>query len=386
MTTALIWSDDQLRYDFGPDHPLKPIRVHLTVKLIRSCGLVDPDDVLVLPRAAFSTDDVLRLHTEPYVQAVMDASERPDGHMAPEFGLGYGDNPAFAGMHDASLEVCGASVAAAQAVWEGQATHAFNPAGGLHHAMRNRASGFCIYNDPAAGIDWLLDHGVGRIAYIDVDTHHGDGVQAIYYDDPRVLTISLHESGRYLFPGTGFPNEIGEADARGTSLNVPLEPGTSGEVWLECFDTVVPAALDAFAPEVLVTQLGCDTHATDPLAHLALTTNDYSAIAARLHDLAHKHAGGRWVALGGGGYQIVRVVPRAWTIYFAQLCGGELPHELPWDWTHEVEDTTGVRVPTTFNDEPVRMSPERLDHTRRAAQDTVEALKRSAFDHLAGRT
>jgi acetoin utilization protein AcuC len=153
MTTALIWSDDQLRYDFGPDHPLKPVRVHLTVKLIRSCGLVDPDDVLVLPRETFTTDDVLRLHTEPYVQAVMAASERPDNLSALEFGIGYGDNPAFAGMHNASLEVCGASVAAAKAVWEGQATHAFNPAGGLHHAMRDRASGFCIYNDPAAGID-----------------------------------------------------------------------------------------------------------------------------------------------------------------------------------------------------------------------------------------
>lgn len=384
MTTALIWSDDQLRYDFGPDHPLKPMRVHLTVKLIRSCGLVDSDDVLVLPRAAFTTDDVLRLHTEPYVEAVRAVSERPNDLAGVDFGIGFGDNPAFAGMHDASLEVCGASVAAARAVWEGQATHAFNPAGGLHHAMRNRASGFCIYNDPAAGIDWLLDHGVGKIAYVDVDTHHGDGVQAIYYDDPRVLTISLHESGRYLFPGTGFPDEIGEGDARGTALNVPLEPGTSGEVWLECFDTVVPDVLDTFAPDVLVTQLGCDTHATDPLAHLALTTNDYSAIAARLHDLAHKHAGGRWVALGGGGYQIVRVVPRAWTIYFAELCGGALPHELPWDWTHEVEDATGVRAPSTFNDEPVRMSAERLAHTRHAAHQTVEALKRSAFEHLAG--
>jgi acetoin utilization protein AcuC len=385
MSTALIWSEDQLRYDFGPHHPLKPIRVHLTVKLIRSCGLVDPDDVLVLPRASFTTDDVLRLHTEPYVEAVIAASARPESHTGLQFGIGFGDNPPFAGMHEASLEVCGASVAAAQAVWEGQATHTFNPAGGLHHAMRDHASGFCIYNDPAAGIDWLLDHGVRRIAYVDVDTHHGDGVQAFYYDDPRVLTISLHESGRYLFPGTGFPDEIGEGDARGTSLNVPLEPGTSGDVWLECFDAVVPEALDVFAPEVLVTQLGCDTHATDPLAHLALTTEDYAVIAARLHELAHSRAGGRWVALGGGGYQVVRVVPRAWTIYFAELCGGELPHELPWDWMHEAENMTGVRPPTTFHDEPVRQSAERRDHTRRAAMAMVEALKRHAFDHLANR-
>lgn len=385
MATALIWSDDQLRYDFGPEHPLKPVRVHLTVKLIRACGLVDADDVLVLPRATFTTDDVLRLHTAPYVEAVMAASERPHDPAALGFGLGLGDNPAFPGMHDASLEVCGASVAAARAVWERQAIHAFNPAGGLHHAMRDRASGFCIYDDPAAAIDWLLAHGARRIAYVDVDTHHGDGVQAFYYDDPRVLTISLHESGRYLFPGTGFTDEIGAGDARGTSLNLPLEPGTSGAVWLESFDAVVPDALDAFAPDVLVTQLGCDTHASDPLAHLALTTDDYSVIATRLHGLAHTHTDGRWVALGGGGYQVVRVVPRAWTIYFAELSGATLPHELPWDWMHETEDTTGVRPPATFSDEPVRLTPERDSHTRRAAKAAVEALRRNAFDHLADR-
>jgi acetoin utilization protein AcuC len=386
MSTALIWSDDQLRYDFGPHHPLKPVRVQLTVGLIRACGLVDADDVLVLPRDRFTTDDVLRLHAEPYVEAVMAASQRPDSHEGIDFGIGFGDNPAFAGMHEASLEVCGASVAAARAVWEGTVKHAFNPAGGLHHAMRDHASGFCIYDDPAAGIDWLLNHGARRVAYVDVDTHHGDGVQAFYYDDPRVLTISLHESGRYLFPGTGFPGEIGEGDARGTALNVPLEPGTSGEVWLESFDEVVPAALDAFRPEILVTQLGCDTHATDPLAHLALTTDDYTAIASRLHELAHSRAGGRWVALGGGGYQVVRVVPRAWTIYFAELCGGDLPHELPWDWLHEAENATGIRPPHTFQDEPVRQSIERVEHTRRAARDVVEELKRAAFDLLADKT
>jgi acetoin utilization protein AcuC len=386
MRAALIWSDIPPRYDFGPEHPMKPQRVLLTVSLIRSCGLVDSDEVAVLPRDEFSTDDVLRLHSEQYVEAVMAASERPDDLLGLEFGLGFGDNPAFAGMHQASLEVCGASVAAARAVWEGKARHAFNPAGGLHHAMRNLASGFCIYNDPAAAIDWLLDHGVRRVAYVDVDTHHGDGVQAFYYNDPRVLTISVHESGQYLFPGTGFTREVGEGDARGTSLNVPLEPGTTGEVWLESFDAIVPAALDAFDPEVLVTQLGCDTHVTDPLAHLALTTTDYTAIASRLHRLAHEHADGRWVAVGGGGYQIVRVVPRAWTIYFAELSGGQLPHELPWDWLHEAEDMTHVRPPTTFEDEPVHVNPERTQRTRTAARDAVEALKRQAFDHLEKRS
>lgn len=386
MTTALIWGDDDLRYDFGPDHPLKPIRVRLTVSLIRACGLVDADGVAVLARAAFDTDDVLRMHDEAYVEAVIAASSNPHGFAGMRFGLGPGDNPTFAGMHEASLEVCGASVAAARAVWTGQAAHAFNPAGGLHHAMRDRASGFCIYDDPAAAIDWLLDNGVRRIAYVDVDTHHGDGVQAFYYSDPRVLTISLHESGRYLFPGTGFVDEIGEGDAVGTALNIPLEPMTTGEVWFEAFDAVVPDALDAFAPEVLVTQLGCDTHATDPLAHLALITDDYMRIAERVHRLAHEHAHGRWVALGGGGYQLASVVPRAWTIYFAELCGGELPFELPWEWMHEAEEATGVRPPSAFTDTPVQIRPDRRELVQHAARQTVEALKQRAFDHLGRHT
>lgn len=385
MPTALIWDDDHIRYDFGPSHPLQPVRVELTVALIRACGLTDTDEVLTLPRAAFGTDDVLRLHTPAYVDCVQRLSARPDPVGEPRFGLGAGDNPVFAGMHEASLEVCGASVAAAQAVWEGRVAHAFNPAGGLHHAMADRASGFCIYDDPALAIEWLVRHGAERVAYVDVDTHHGDGVQALYYDDPRVLTISLHEDGRYLFPGTGSTDEIGEGDARGTALNVPLAPMTAGGVYLEAFDAVVPDALDAFAPDVLVSQLGCDTHVTDPLAHLALTTDDYAALAERIHGLAHRHADGRWVAVGGGGYQLATVVPRAWTIYFAELTGRPLPAEVPWDWLANAEDRMGERPPDAFLEGPVRMTAERVEYTRRHARRSVEALKHQAFDLLGRR-
>ncbi|MEX0658229.1 MAG: acetoin utilization protein AcuC [Egibacteraceae bacterium] len=370
MSTALIWNDDGLRYDFGPFHPLKPVRVELTVALIRACGLTDRAGVLTLPRAPFDADDAVRMHTPRYVETV----KRLSG--------GRGDNPVFAGMHEASLEVCGASVAAAQAVWEGTATHAFNPAGGLHHAMADRAAGFCIYNDPAMAIEWLLRHGATRVAYVDVDTHHGDGVQTLFYDDPRVLTVSLHESGRYLFPGTGFPDEVGEGDGRGSSLNVPLEPQTPGAVYLEAFDAIVPAALDAFGPQVLVTQLGCDTHITDPLAHLALTTDDYSELARRLHDLAHRHADGRWVATGGGGYQIASVVPRAWTIYFAELTGADVPVEVPWDWLATVEQRLGERPPAHFLDDDVHLPADHLERCRDGARRSVEDLKASAFDLL----
>ena len=382
MATALIWQDDRIRYDFGPDHPLKPIRVELTVALIRACGFTDRDGVLTLPREPFTTDDVLRVHTPEYVEAVQAQSANPDPYAPVRHGLGLGDNPVFRGMHEASLEVCGASVAAAKAVWEGQVSHAFNPAGGLHHAMPDRASGFCIYDDPAAAIEWLLRHGAERVAYVDVDTHHGDGVQQIFYADPRVLTVSLHESGRYLFPGTGFPEEVGAGDARGTSLNVPLPPATPGDVWLEAFDAVVPPALEAFRPEVLVTQLGCDTHVTDPLAHLALTTDDYTHIAARLHRLAHEHTGGKWVATGGGGYRLATVVPRAWTIYFAELVGAQLPGEVPWSWLREAEDATFERPPGTFLDGPARMSEERRLAVRAETMDAVEEVKHEAFDLL----
>ena len=382
MPTALIWDDQHIQYDFGPDHPLKPLRVELTVDLIRACGLTDGPGVLTLPRAPFTIDDVLRLHTEDYVEEVRRLSENPRAPHRGQYGLGFGDNPIFAGMHVASLEVCGASVAAAEAVWSGRVSHAFNPAGGLHHAMPDRAAGFCIYDDPAAAIDWLLRNGVERVGYVDVDTHHGDGVQAFFYDDPRVLTISLHESGRYLFPGTGFTDEIGEGDARGTSLNVPLPPATPGEAYLEAFEAVVPPALDAFRPQVLVTQLGCDTHVTDPLAHLALTTDDYATLARRLHEVAHASAGGRWVALGGGGYQITTVVPRAWTIYFAELTGQELPHEVPWAWLQSAEERGGERAPETFLEGPVRMSSDRRAVLREEIAGTVDDLKGRAFDLL----
>jgi acetoin utilization protein AcuC len=382
MATALIWEDGQLGYDFGPEHPLKPVRVELTVALIRSCGFTSADGVETLPRAAFTLDDLTRIHRPDYVETVMRLSAAPSAGGGGPYGLGPGDNPIFRGMHEASMEVCAASVAAAKAVWEGRAQRAFNPAGGLHHAMPDRASGFCIYDDPAFAVDWLLRNGARRVAYVDIDTHHGDGVQAIFYDDPRVLTISLHESGRYLFPGTGFPGEIGEGEARGTSLNLPLAPATPGPVYLEAFDAVVPDALDAFDPDVLVTQLGCDTHVTDPLAHLALTTDDYVLLAERLAGLADRHAHGRWVATGGGGYQIATVVPRAWTIYFAQLCGAELPAEVPWDWLSLAEERVGVRPPEEFLDGPVRLSQERTAAVRREALAGVEALKRAAFPLL----
>jgi acetoin utilization protein AcuC len=255
-------------------------------------------------------------------------------------------------MHDASALVVGASLAAVHAVWSGAAEHAVNLAGGLHHAMPGSASGFCVYNDAAVAIAWALEHGVERVAYVDVDVHHGDGVQAAFWDDPRVLTISLHETGRVLFPGTGFATDVGGPAAEGLAVNVALPPGTGDDGWLRAFDAVVPPLLKAFGPQLLVTQHGCDSHRLDPLAHLELTIDGQRAAYAALHRLAHEHAGGRWLALGGGGYELVDVVPRAWAHLVGEVVGRPVTPEtaVPAAWLAYVATRLGRHGPTSMTE------------------------------------
>ncbi|MCC5949533.1 MAG: acetoin utilization protein AcuC [Nitriliruptoraceae bacterium] len=372
--TALVWDEAVVGYDLGQGHPLAPVRVELTVDLIRRLGLLGGDVEEVLP-GELDEADLLRLHRDDFVATVKRLSADPSAPCDPVYGLGPGDTPAFHGMHPASMLICAASREAARRVWTGEQDHAFNPAGGLHHAMPDRAAGFCVYNDPAVAIDWLLEQGAERIVYVDVDVHHGDGVEVMFADDPRVLTVSLHESGRFLFPGTGHVEDIGEGDARGSIVNLPLHPGTTGGIWLDTFDAVVDPLIRRFAPDVLVTQLGCDTHATDPLAHLALTVDDMAAIYARLHTLAHEAAGGRWLAFGGGGYQLVQVVPRAWTLAFAEMTGGRLDVETPMAWREFALQRTGTAAPTSFTDAPIQLSEAMHEQARRAARDTVEAAR-----------
>ena len=349
----LVWyGDDAPWYDHGPGHPLRPERVVLTRRLIHDYGMIDGEHASeVLARDA-GDDDLLRVHSPGYVDAVRRAGHGEAGSWW-EFGFGPGDNPVFPFMHEASARAAGASVVAAEAILAGRAQHAFNPSGGLHHAMPAKASGFCVYDDPAIAIAWLLAHGVDRVAYVDVDVHHGDGPQAVFYDDPRVLTISLHQSGHTLFPGTGFVEELGAGEARGTSVNVPLPPFTGDEQWLSAFREVVPPLVDKWQPDVLVTQLGCDTHHSDPLASLLLTTEAYRRTARELHDLAHRAAGGRWLATGGGGYQWARVVPRAWTIYFAEMAGFVPPDELPAQWLGRAREAGVDELPSHLSEPPL---------------------------------
>ena len=345
-TLHVAWDERLTGYDFGPGHPLAPVRVELTIALAEEFGVLAEPGVSVAAPASASTAELELVHDPRYITAVR------TGVADAAFGLGTPDNPVFSGMHEASALVAGATLAAAAAVWESRAQHGVSVAGGLHHAMRGMASGFCVYNDPAIAIRWLLGQGAERIAYVDVDVHHGDGVEAAFWDDPRVLTISVHEHPMTLFPGTGVPDENGGPGAEGMAVNVALPAGTGDAGWLRAFDAVVPPLLRAFRPQVLVTQHGCDSHRLDPLAHLELSIDAQRTAQARLHHLAHETAGGHWVLTGGGGYELVHVVPRTWTHLLAEAAGRPLnpAAATPGAWRDFVRARTGARPPETMTE------------------------------------
>lgn len=353
--STVVFDPSLTEYDFGPHHPMSPVRVELTMQLAVATGVVgggaDGNGLMVVPAPKASSELVATVHDLAFIDAVKEAGATP-GYTNFARGLGTEDDPIFENMHEASAHVVGATVEACRQVWTGESLHSANISGGLHHAMRGMASGFCIYNDVAVGIQWLLDHGAERVAYVDVDVHHGDGVQAIFYNDPRVLTISLHETGHVLFPGTGFASDIGGPDALGASANVSLPPGTSDAGWLRAFDAVVPPLLKEFSPDVLVTQHGCDSHREDPLAHLMLTVDGQRATYLALHDLAHEVCGGKWVATGGGGYAVIDVVPRAWTHLLAIVAGQPLDPQthVPESWRTLVAERLGAVAPRQFTD------------------------------------
>jgi acetoin utilization protein AcuC len=359
-----VFGPNSGRYDFGPSHPLTPRRFGPGIDLLEHVG-ARPG---LAPEPA-ADDELLMCHTARYIAAVKRFSTDPWG--PPEAGIGPGgDNPSFAGMHKAGAAVGGGSIRAIEAVLRGEVEHAFHPGGGLHHAMPDRASGFCIYDDPALAISRVRREGL-RVLYLDFDVHHGDGVQAIHWADPGVMTLSFHESGRYLFPGTGFAGEVGVGEAAGTSLNVPFEPGAGEEAWLSAVSSLVPPVAAAFGPDVVVSQHGCDSHAWDPLAHLRVTTTAMGEAARLVDRVAHRWAGGRWLATGGGGYDAYRVVPRAWSLVW--LAGAHLPipatTPLAWRerWAVEASRFGQAPLPSAFIDEPNAGEP--FDAEQRAAEE-----------------
>ena len=321
----VVFGAASLHYDFGSVHPLTPRRFGPGIDLLRALGAER-----FLPPPEVPDEQLFRVHDTEYVATVRMLSEYPD--VGPMAGFAsWGDDPAFYGMHEAAATVAGGSVLALERILEGEEVHAFHPGGGLHHAMPARASGFCIYNNVALAIGRARDAG-HRVLYVDLDVHHGDGVEAIFWNDPQVLTVSFHETGHSLFPGTGFVDDTGGPQARGSAVNVPLEPGTSDGSWLQVVEMVVPALAAAYRPTILVSQHGSDSHALDPLAHLNLGTAAMSRAARLLDDVAHDHADGRWLATGGGGYDVYRVVPRAWGLVWLAQAHRPVPVATPAGW------------------------------------------------------
>ncbi|PXY28735.1 acetoin utilization protein AcuC [Prauserella flavalba] len=334
-SSAVVWDPALLGYDLGGEHPFNPVRLHLTVKLATALGVLK-DVPLLVPEPATEVE-LYRAHAAEYLEAVKQA---PMASWDVGHGLGTSDNPIFTNMHEASSLVVGSTMLGARRIAEGRALRAVNIAGGLHHAMRDHASGFCVYNDLSVAISWLLDNGFDRIAYIDTDVHHGDGVQAAFYGDPRVLTISLHQHPFTLFPGTGYSGETGVEGAEGSAVNIPLPPRTKDAGWLRAFHAVVPSLLAEFRPQLLVTQCGVDSHEEDPLADLSLTVDGHRTIYRALRELADTHADGKWLAVGGGGYQLIRVVPRSWTHLIATVLDRDVDPDtpLPAEWSDLVRE------------------------------------------------
>jgi acetoin utilization protein AcuC len=359
----LVYGPRSVTYDFGPDHPLTPRRFGPGISLLEALGAAPG----LAPEPA-SDVELEWIHDAAYVDVVKAFSREPLG--PPRAGIGPGDTPAFAGMHDASAAVAGGSLRAMEAILGGDVIHAFHPGGGLHHAMPGRASGFCVYDDPALAIARARRDGL-RVLYVDLDVHHGDGVQAIHWSDPGVMTVSIHETGLALFPGTGFPDELGGGDALRTKVNLPLDPGTGERGWLAALELVLPALAEAFQPEVVVSQHGADAHAFDPLAHLLVTTTAMGAAARLVDSLAHRWAGGRWLATGGGGYDVYRVVPRAWSQVWLAANHAPVPEQIPatWreQWAAEAELYGQAPIPTTFEDPPHAGLP------YRAAEEAADA-------------
>jgi acetoin utilization protein AcuC len=364
---ALVYIDELSRHVLSPNHPMRPIRLSYMHQLMEASGLLaNPALLQEQPRPAAS-DEILRVHDPDYVEAVRVIGAGgivPNMH---EFGIGAGDNPPRPGMYDSTALTVGSTLVATELVMSGKVPIAFAPAGGVHHhAMRTAASGFGVFNDAAIAIQGLVDDGL-RVAYVDIDCHHGDGVQRAFYETDRVLTISIHESGQWLFPGSGAVSEIGIGDGTGYSVNLPVAPYTQDDLWLKTFDAVVPQLVSAFNPDLLCVQLGIDTHFRDPLTHLQITTQGFTAAVSRLVALGATCE--RTVAVGGGGYDM-SAVARAWTMATAKMCGYALPAEVPTSY----DALSGL---TTFEDSPGpnQLPPDITVEVERYAANTVESAK-----------
>jgi acetoin utilization protein AcuC len=375
--TALSHGLDLPLYELGPQHPMTPVRYRLAVELVTAYGLLDRDDVHVLSPRPATVEEITRVHPEPYVTAIRRFSENPalslGWDVQSQWGITppNGDTPAVPGLHDRAAAVCGTTMAPVLEVWEGRAEQAIGVGGGLHHAFAHRAQGFCVYNDPAVAIQMLLDAGAERVAFVDVDAHHGDGVQWIFYEDPRVLTCSVHESGKYLFPGTGFLSERGQGEGFGYSINVPLPPFAGDEPYIRAVEEVVIPAVRAYRPDALVIEPGWDGHHSDILSHLQISMNGFERVAQLLRGLAAEVTDGRFAAVGGGGYT-GDVLPRGTALFLASMLDVELDDDLPPEWRERVRELTGREADRVLREDGPLTAP--ADDRRRADAEAHEVI------------
>jgi len=378
--TVYIFHEQALNYKFHDTHPFRQERLNMTHDLMRAAGAWSDDD-MIRPATA-SIEDIARIHTMEYIQAVRELSEPSPSEdalqKAEKFGLDEGDTPFFVNMHDSTAAIVGGSIEACEQVMSGKAARAVHLAGGLHHAMSNKAGGFCVYNDASCAIAAIREKYDARVLYVDTDVHHGDGVQWSFYTDPDVFTFSIHETGKFLFPGTGFVHERGDGEGFGACLNMPVEPYTEDESWMECFSELLEQAVSKFKPDIIVSQHGCDAHAYDPLAHVYCSMDIYRRMPLLIRQLADAYCDGRWVALGGGGYDIWRVVPRAWTLLWmtavehplVERLSADDPEPLPEAWLEKWQPMYVGRLPTTWLDRPqdLGVMPRREEITKKNRQ------------------
>ncbi len=331
MSTAFLYSKELGSYCYGKAHPMKPLRLTLTYELIEAAGLTNLPNAAIIPARKATEEELSLFHSEKYIKIIEEANTGIIPVDGPAYGIGESDNPVFSGIYDWSCLSTGASIQAAELIANGTVKRAFSISGGLHHAMPSRASGFCYFNDAAVAIKRLVELGA-RVAYVDIDAHHGDGVEYAFYETDKVLTISLHESGQWLFPGTGAVTDRGLNRFKGYAINCPLPPETADTEFVNAFMEIVPVALKAFKPDILVTQLGVDTFYTDPITHLSLTTNGFESMVNFFYE-----TGLPWVGLGGGGYNMSNVA-RAWTITWAVMNGVTVPEKIPEEYIKENRD------------------------------------------------
>jgi acetoin utilization protein AcuC len=372
---VFIYSDELLSYRFSKDHPFNQFRLTLTLDLLKELNAITNEDIIP-PRMA-TDEELCLIHDSSYIEAVKSAGNgRLSEETAENYGLGTEDTPIFSGMHEASALLVGGTLTAVDQVMTGQSQHAVHLGGGLHHGFRGKASGFCVYNDSSVAIKYLQEKYNARVLYIDTDAHHGDGVQWSFYDDESVCTFSIHETGRYLFPGTGNVNEWGSGKGYGYSFNIPVDAFTEDESWLYCYETALREVAAYFKPDVILTQNGADSHYYDPLTHLSASINIYKKIPKLAHQLAHQYCDGRWIAVGGGGYDIWRVVPRAWSLIWLEMNNyPDVKGELPTSWVNKWKAKAPIPLATAWEDpenmyKPIPRKPEITEKNKQ----TVERL------------